>query len=109
MNLTQPRFCYVLAGGASVAVLALVVFGSNLPKQYSQENSFNKITDDRSAGDYDEAKIVATTSQDKREVDAIVGGPTVHRELAAPLDELGKAQREKKAGRPAKRRSGREG
>ena len=85
MTLTQPRFRYVLAGGASVAVLALVVFGSNLPRQFSQEISLQKVADDRLAGDYDEGKVVATTSQLKSEVDAILGGQEVRRELTVPL------------------------
>ena len=87
MTLTQPRFRYVLAGGASVAALALLVFGSNLPRQFSPGILPQEIGDDRIAGDYDEGKIVAATSQEKREVDAIVGGQAVRRELAAPLTE----------------------
>ena len=80
MTRTQPSFRYVLAGGASVAVLALVVFSSNLPRQFSDPISFQTVNE--SGDDHDESKVVAAISSEKREADAIVGGQVARRDSA---------------------------
>jgi Ca-activated chloride channel family protein len=97
MTLSNPSFRYMLAGGAGVAVLAVVVFGSNLPRQFTPPLTTVEVGDDQVAGDKEEAGTVVDALRKNAEVDTVVGGATARRDQLA---EASQSRNERDANAP---------